>query len=99
MVRAYILAVEHGEAGQVYNIGSGTPTAVQSLLDTLLAASSVTVEVQPDPARMRPSNVPVVACNAGLFRERTGWEPQIALDQTLHDILDDWRTRTSQTSA
>jgi GDP-4-dehydro-6-deoxy-D-mannose reductase len=98
MVRAYMLAVEHGEAGQVYNIGSSTPTSIQSLLDRLLAISSVTVEVQPDPARMRPSNVPVVVCNAGLFRERTGWEPRITLDQTLHDILDDWRARISQES-
>jgi GDP-4-dehydro-6-deoxy-D-mannose reductase len=99
MVRAYMLAVEHGEAGQVYNLGSGTPTSIQSLLDKLLANSNVQVDVQPDPARMRPSNVPVVVCNAALFRERTGWEPRIALDQTLRDILDDWRTRTRQTSA
>jgi GDP-4-dehydro-6-deoxy-D-mannose reductase len=99
MVRAYMLAVEHGEAGQVYNIGSGTPTSIQSLLDKLLAASNVTVDVQPDPARMRPSNVPMVMCNARLFRERTGWEPHITLDQTLHDVLNDWRARTNQETA
>jgi GDP-4-dehydro-6-deoxy-D-mannose reductase len=93
MVRAYVLAVETGEAGEVYNIGSGTPVAIQRLLDRLLAASSATVEVQTDPARMRPVDIPTVACDARRFRERTGWQPQIALDQTLRDILDDWRAR------
>jgi GDP-4-dehydro-6-deoxy-D-mannose reductase len=93
MVRAYVLAVETGEAGQVYNIGSGTPVAIQDLLDRLLAASSATVEVQTDPARMRPVDIPTVACDARRFRERTGWQPQIDLDQTLRDILDDWRAR------
>jgi GDP-4-dehydro-6-deoxy-D-mannose reductase len=93
MVRAYVLAVETGEAGQVYNIGSGTPVAIQDLLDRLLAASSAMVEVQTDPARMRPVDIPTVACDARSFRERTGWQPQIDLDQTLRDILDDWRAR------
>jgi GDP-4-dehydro-6-deoxy-D-mannose reductase len=94
MVRAYLLAVEHAAAGDVYNIGTGAPVAVRHLLDTLLAASSTQIEVQPDPARMRPVNVPVVACNAQRFRARTGWRPEIPLEQTLHDILEYWRSHT-----
>jgi GDP-4-dehydro-6-deoxy-D-mannose reductase len=93
MVRAYLLAVEHGEAGAVYNLGSGQPVAIQSILDTLLQASTATVTVQPDPERIRPVNVPLVACDASRFQARTGWQPRISLQQTLHDILQDWRER------
>jgi GDP-4-dehydro-6-deoxy-D-mannose reductase len=93
MVRAYWLAVQHANAGEVYNLGSGQPVAVQHVLDLLLDASPNQIDVQPDPARMRPVNVPLVACNAQRFQVRTGWRPDIPLAQTIHDILEYWRAR------
>ena len=91
MVRAYLLALTRGEPGGVYNIGSGKAHTIQSLLDAFLAASKVPVEVRQDPARMRPSDIPVLLCDASRFKQRTGWTPQIPLEQTLQDILDYWR--------
>ncbi|HEY0068550.1 MAG TPA: GDP-mannose 4,6-dehydratase, partial [Chloroflexia bacterium] len=91
MVRAYLLAITQGEPGGVYNIGSGQAYTIQSLLDAFLAASKVPVEVRQDPARMRPSDIPVLLCDASRFKQRTGWVPQIPLERTLHDILDYWR--------
>lgn len=93
IVEAYILAVERGESGQVYNIGSGRPVMIRALLDMLLAASSATVAVQQDPERMRPIDVPLVVCDPRRFHTRTGWQPRIPLEQTLRDILEDWRVR------
>lgn len=93
MVQAYLLAVEQGESGAVYNLGSGKPVAVQTILDSLIQTSTATVTVEPDPERIRPINVPLVACDASRFQTRTGWQPRIALSQTLHDILQDWRER------
>lgn len=95
MVRAYLLAVQHCEAGEVYNIGSGVGHNMQWLLDTLLSRSAVQVEVKQDPARMRPSDIPVQVCDASRFFKATGWQPQIPLEQTLADILDYWRGRVS----
>lgn len=96
IVRAYRLAAELGEPGEVYNLGSGQPVAIQEILDRLLRLSQVRIEVQPDPERMRPADVPVIACDATRFRERTGWQPQIELEQMLRDILDDWRSRVTR---
>ncbi len=93
IVRAYVLAVEHGAAGQVYNIGSGQAVTIQALLEQLLALSSIQVDVQPDPQRMRPVDVPLVVCDPGRFQACTGWTPHISFEQTLQDILHDWRTR------
>lgn len=93
IVRAYRLAAEHGEYGEVYNLGSGQPVAIQELLDRLLSLSTARIDVQLDPERMRPADVPVIACDATRFRERTGWQPQISLEQMLRDVLDDWRGR------
>jgi GDP-4-dehydro-6-deoxy-D-mannose reductase len=94
-VRAYYLALEHGEAGEAYNIGSGQPHAVQELLDTLLQLSSAHVTVEQDRGRMRPSDVPVVVCDASKLRAQTGWRATIPLRETLRSVLDDWRSRVA----
>jgi GDP-4-dehydro-6-deoxy-D-mannose reductase len=91
VVRAYALLVTHGEPGQVYNIGSGESHAVQEVLDTLLAMSQVPIEVQPDPAKMRPSDVPEMVCDVSRIRERTGWQTTIPFEQSLRDIMAYWR--------
>jgi GDP-4-dehydro-6-deoxy-D-mannose reductase len=91
MVRAYLLAVTEGEPGEVYNIGSGRGYAIRWVLDTLVAMSTVEVEVREDPARMRPSDIPWLVCDPTRFHERTGWRPEIPLEQTLRDVLDYWR--------
>lgn len=93
MVRAYYLALEHGQAGEAYNIGSGQAHSVQEVLDTLLQLSSAHVTVEQDPVRMRPSDVPIVVSDFGKFQAQTGWRPEIPLRETLRSILDDWRTR------
>jgi GDP-4-dehydro-6-deoxy-D-mannose reductase len=96
MVRAYVLLAEHGEPGAVYNAGSGQAVMVRELLDYLLEASTTHVEVRLNPELMRPIDIPLVVCDATRLRERTGWQPQIALRQTLADILDFWRGEVAQ---
>lgn len=96
VVRAYRLIAEHGEAGAVYNLGSGQAVMIRELLDHLLAASSVPVEVRPKPELMRPIDMPLVVCDPRRLRERTGWAPAITLQQTLSDILDHWRELVRQ---
>lgn len=88
MVRAYVLALERGEPGEVYNIGSGRLQSIQSLLDALLSLSKTDIVVEADPARLRPSDVPEMACDASRFRARTNWEPRISFEQSLRDLLD-----------
>ncbi|MGI8586416.1 MAG: GDP-mannose 4,6-dehydratase [Chloroflexia bacterium] len=95
MVRAYHLAMTQGEPGEVYNIGSGTPTAISDILAAFLSMSSADVRVERDPARLRPSDVPRIVCDPARFHERTGWLPEIGLEESLADILNDWRNRVS----
>ena len=98
MVRAYRLALIQGEAGEVYNIGSGVPRSVQQLLDTLLSYAGVDVRIEIDHERLRPSDTPILYCDASRFMARTGWTPAIPFETTLRDLLDDWRVRIRETS-
>jgi GDP-4-dehydro-6-deoxy-D-mannose reductase len=91
VVRAYWLLITRGEAGEVYNVGSGQARPVRWLLDTLLALTPVEVEVQIDPSRLRPSDVPLSVCDNRRLIEATGWHPAVDLHKSLLDLLNGWR--------
>jgi GDP-4-dehydro-6-deoxy-D-mannose reductase len=63
------------------------------MLDLLLGMSTAKIKVETDPARMRPSDVPVLLGDASKFRERTGWAPEIPFEKTMADLLAYWRER------
>lgn len=93
MVRAYWLALEKGKEGEVYNLGTGKAVTMKEVLDRLLGLSKVKVKVEVDPARLRPSDVPILEPDCSKFVKLTGWRPEIPFDQTLRDLLDYWRER------
>lgn len=92
VVRAYVAAVGC-TPGEAYNICSGRAVSIREVLDRLLALTSASVEVTPDPERMRPSDTPVTLGDNSKFRAATGWSPAVPLDRTLQDLLDYWRLR------
>ena len=93
MIRGYWVALEKGEPGEVYNIGSGTDVTIMHMLDILLGFSKIEIEVRQDPERMRPSDVEVLRADNTKFCGLTGWKPEIPLEKTLEDLLDYWRER------
>jgi GDP-4-dehydro-6-deoxy-D-mannose reductase len=50
--------------------------------------------VRVDPERLRPVDVPALVGDKAKLAAATGWAPRIALDETLKDLLDDWRVRS-----
>ncbi len=96
VVKAYLLGLEKGEAGEVYNICSGITNPVRHILDTLLSFTTAKIEVTQDPARLRPSDVTVLWGDSSKFRKQTGWKPEIPLEQTLRDLLNYWRGRSQK---
>jgi GDP-4-dehydro-6-deoxy-D-mannose reductase len=94
IIRGYWLLLERGKPGEVYNLASGRAWAIQEILDFLLRESRVSpILVKQDPARLRPSDVPVLVGDATKAREAVDWHPQIPFEQTLMDLLDYWRQR------
>lgn len=93
MVRGYLLAALKGEPGEVYNISSGKTRKIGDVLETLLSFSKVKVKIKKTPARIRPSDVPVLLGDNSKFVKKTGWQPKIKFEKTLRDLLDYWRGR------
>ncbi len=93
MVKGYLLSVEKCDPGDVYNICTGTDIKIGDMLKLLLSFSKVNVEIKPDPARMRPSDVKVLLGDNSKFVAKTGWKPQIPFEKTMEDLLNFWRER------
>ncbi len=91
VVGAYWLALDKAEAGEVYNVGRGRTWSIGEMLNILLSHSTVKIRTQEDPARLRPSDVPILWADASKFHKATGWEPKIPFEDTLRDELDHWR--------
>jgi GDP-4-dehydro-6-deoxy-D-mannose reductase len=94
IVRAYWAALESGRPGAVYNVATGRGWKIADALEYLRGLSTAKVTVRKDPARMRPSDVPLLVGDASRFRADTGWEPTIPFEQTLRDLLEYWREQT-----
>lgn len=93
VVRAYRLIAEKGKSGEVYNVGSGVTHSAQEILDRLLSMANCPIPVEQDPARMRPSDTPVICCDRNKLTGDTGWLPGIPLETILLDTLQEWRFR------
>ena len=94
VVEAYALLIEHGEPGAVYNVSSGIGTELRALLDLLLKHSRAAPTIEVDPALYRAHQDDRVALVSDPARIRAlGWRTRFSLEETLTDLLEDWRTR------
>lgn len=94
IVAAYALLVQKGQAGQTYNVGSGQAVSVQHILNVLLGMAKVPITTRQNPARMRPSDVPVIQADIKKLQATVPWAPQYTLTDTLQETLDYWRAQT-----
>lgn len=91
MVKAYLLALEIGKIGDVYNIGSGHPVKIEQILTLMLSLSSAKIKVQEDPKLLRPTEI--FYCDYSKFKKQTAWQPKIPLEVTLSDTINYERQR------
>jgi GDP-4-dehydro-6-deoxy-D-mannose reductase len=96
VIQAYLLLLEKGVAGAVYNVCSGKGVAMREILNALIALSTIKVDVHVDPARLRPSDLPVLIGDPGRLRHATGFAPSGDLGGALKDLLADWRASVAQ---
>jgi GDP-4-dehydro-6-deoxy-D-mannose reductase len=93
IVLAYRLIAEKGTAGGVYNVASNKAYTIQTLLDTMIAHSTVAIEVMVDAERLRPVTIPILQGDCTHLHAETGWKPQISFEQSVADIIEDCRQR------
>ncbi|HEX2780356.1 MAG TPA: GDP-mannose 4,6-dehydratase [Gemmatimonadaceae bacterium] len=87
VVRAYLLLVDHGVAGEVYNVSSGIGQRVADLATKVLAAVGAPATVEIDPSLVRKVEVPWLVGDNTKLREATGWTPALTCDDIITDLI------------
>lgn len=96
IIAAYaIMAETEKHQYSTYNICSGIPRKIQSVLDGLLACSTVKIETETDPARYRKPENPVLYASHSRFSSEFGWKPEAPFEDGLARTLDYWRKKVS----
>jgi GDP-4-dehydro-6-deoxy-D-mannose reductase len=101
VVRAYALAAREAaslEPGVIFNIASGVPMRIGDILERLSRQSQAKISLEHDPNRLRPTRLPRVIGNANRARRCLGWSPERRFEDTIDDVLNDWRARVAARS-
>ena len=93
VARALFLLLDRAAPGQVYNLCSGNPVRIGDIVEQVRQQGRLPVEVSVDPARLRPSDEPLLAGDNRRLRAATGWEPRIGMEQIVRELLAYWRER------
>lgn len=96
VARALWLLLDRGQPGQVYNLCSGTATRIGDIVEIVRQQGRVPVEIRVDPARLRPSDEPLLMGDNSKLRAATGWQPEIGMNQIVAELLDYWRERIAR---
>ncbi len=99
---AYVAALARADGlapGTIFNIASGTPRRIGDILADLLRMAGVEAEVSTGTTLLRRAEIPLACGDAGAAREVLGWAPAIGWEQTLGDVLADWRGRVADEGA
>ncbi|WP_129672200.1 GDP-mannose 4,6-dehydratase [Candidatus Chloroploca sp. Khr17] len=96
VARALWLLLEHGQPGEVYNLCSGQATRIGDIVQMVVERGRVPVEVQVDPARLRPSDEPILRGDNGKLCAATGWQPTIGMVEIVEELLAYWRTELAR---
>ena len=86
VVRGYLLLLEKGEKGSVYNLCSGQEYLIEDILQRLIALSNIEVTLEQDSNLVRSLEQKRVLGSFAKIYKDTGWKPEISLAQSLQDI-------------
>lgn len=96
VVEAYARLLAGGEAGEAYNVCSGEGRTIGDALTALASLSSVEIEFEVDPSRLRPAEVPWMVGDPRRAAETIGWTATHAWEETARDLLEYWRERVTR---
>ncbi|MCC5875266.1 MAG: GDP-mannose 4,6-dehydratase [Candidatus Sumerlaeia bacterium] len=91
IVRAYRLIVEAADPSPLYIAASGRSISMEDMVRRLFALAGQEPRMEADPGLFRPIDTPELRGDASRLYKELGWKPEIPLDRTLRDILDEAR--------
>jgi len=82
-----VAAAEGGPGSEVFNVGTGTGTAIQDVIRAIEALTGKALEVRQVPGRMRDGDGHLISDPRKLM-DTTGWKPRHDLESGLRQLLE-----------
>ncbi|MEN8144752.1 MAG: GDP-mannose 4,6-dehydratase [Gemmatimonadota bacterium] len=95
-VDAFCQLMDLPDPEATYNVASGQPVRIGTLLDWILEAAGVEAEIRVDPDRVRPAEVQRITGDATRLRDQTGWAPRRSIEDTVKETYEWWSRRLEQ---
>lgn len=92
----YSLALKSKKGG-IYNICSGKPHSIETILEIYKELSSKKFSVIADPDLIRQNDIAAMYGDNRKIQDETGWRPEIGLHESLKRTLDHYRRHESLT--
>jgi GDP-4-dehydro-6-deoxy-D-mannose reductase len=93
IVRGYSDVLESGVPGEVYQLCSGHPVSIESILQTVISFASKPVQVSVDKSLVRNHEAAEMWGDYSNARLAVGWEPRHELTDTLRALKLYWEAR------
>jgi GDP-4-dehydro-6-deoxy-D-mannose reductase len=87
VVQAYLLLLDAGVAGDVYNVASGRGISVREIATEVLLRAGVEAEITTDRSLVRPLDIPVLTGSPARLIAATGWKPARSAGDIIDDLL------------
>jgi UDP-glucose 4-epimerase len=93
--RAVSAAIERGQSGRAYNVGSNTTTSLLDVLDVLRAVTCVEIEPTPGMSTLDHGGnaIPTTLLDSTLIADHTGWSASVPLAEGVERA---WRWMTEE---
>lgn len=87
VVHAYVLLLDKGQRGEIYNVASGVGRSIESMLQAMVRLSGRAASVHVDPKRLRPVDLPYLAGETTRLSS-LGWAATRTVEQALEELLE-----------
>ncbi len=86
VVESYLLLLEHGISGEIYNICSGNEYKIGNLLNEVIQLVDIDLNIEIDNRLVRLNEQKRVCGSYEKLKQCTGWSPKIDINQSIKDI-------------
>ena len=85
--RGLLALAKYGRTGEIYNVCSGCSRSIGEILDMMMKASKMELEIICDKDRLRQNDADNIYGSNVKIKEHTGWQPQIGIGESIKRLM------------
>ena len=93
---ALLALATRGRAGATYNVCSGRGISIGRCLEVLISLSHASLRYKEIETPGAGNEISIQIGDRSRIERELGWSPSISLEQSLADLLEEWRRRTGE---